>query len=270
MASVELRHAGPLAYREALPAGEASGASVVLVHGFPESSLMWEPLMERLTAAGRRCIAPDLYNLGDSRETGPATFERNMVVFTALMDDLDLGEVVLVVHDWGGFIGLAWACDHPSQVQALVISDTGFFSDGRWHGMADAMRGPEGEAIVEGLNRDGFGALLNGEGNAFPDAVLAAYWRPFEEGRGRRATLDFYRSMDFEKFAPWDGKLAAIPAPALIIWGAEDPFATMAAAKRFDRELPDSELVALEGVGHFVWDEEPERCADEVMRFLGA
>ena len=269
MATVELRHAGPLAYREAPPVGEASGPAVVLAHGFPESSLMWVPLMERLAAAGRRCVAPDLYNLGNSQEAGTATFERNLEAFTALMDDLDLGEVAVVVHDWGGFIALAWACDHPKQVQALVISDTGFFSDGRWHGMADAMRGPDGEAIVEGLNRQGFGALLNGDGNAFSEAEIDAYWQPFEEGRGRRATLDFYRSMNFEKLAPWDGKLARLAVPALILWGAEDPFATMAAAKRFDRELPDSQLVAIEGAGHFVWDEEPERCAAEVVRFLG-
>ena len=128
-----------------------------------------------------------------------------------------------------------------------MISDTGFFSDGRWHGMADAMRGPEGEAMVEGLNREGFGALLNGDGSAFSESVLDAYWQPFEEGRGRRATLDFYRSMDFEKLAPWDGKLAGLGVPALILWGAEDPFAVMAAAKRFDRELPDSQLVADRG-----------------------
>ena len=270
MAAVELRHAGPLAYREATPAGEAAGPAVVLVHGFPESSLMWEPLMERLAAAGRRCVAPDLYNLGDSDEAGPATFERNLEALTGLLGGLDLGEVAVVVHDWGGFVGLAWASDHPDQVTALVISDTGFFSDGRWHGMADAMRGPEGEALVEGLSREGFGALLNGDGNAFSEEVIDAYWRPFEEGRGRRATLDFYRSMDFEKLAPWDGKLAALGVPALILWGAEDPFATMAAAKRFDRELPHSELVAVEGAGHFVWAEEPQRCADEAMRFLGA
>jgi len=270
VAAVELRHAGPLAYREALPAGEASGPAVVLVHGFPESSLMWEPLMERLAAAGRRCVAPDLYNLGDSQETGPATFERSLEAFTALMDELDPGDVTVVVHDWGGFVGLAWACDHPEQVRSLVISDTGFFSDGRWHGMADAVRGAEGEKLIAAIDREGFGAMLNGDGNAFSEETLNAYWKPFADGRGQRATLDFYRSMDFEKLAPWDGKLAGLGVPALILWGAEDPFAIMAAAKRFDRELPDSRLVAIKGAGHFVWSEEPDRCGDEVLRFLGA
>jgi haloalkane dehalogenase len=268
VAAIELRHAGDLAYREALPAGEPTGATVVLLHGFPESSLMWEPLMVRLATAGRRCIAPDLYNLGDSTETRPATFEHSLQAFADLMDELALGEVVVVVHDWGGFVGLAWACDHAADLRGLVISDTGFFSDGRWHGLADAVRGPDGEGFVFGLDREGFGGMLNGSGSTFSDEELDAYWKPFAEGRGQRATLDFYRSMDFEKLAPWDGKLAQLSVPKLILWGAEDPFASMAAAKRFHRELPDSELVAIEGAGHFVWDEEPERCADEVLRFL--
>lgn len=267
MAAIELRRAGDLAYREAAPDGASEKLAVVCVHGFPESSLMWVPLMERLATAGHRCVAPDLYNLGDSTETGPATFERMLASFTGFMDQMALGRVIVVVHDWGGFIGLPWACDHPGDVAAMVISDTGFFSDGRWHGLADAIRGEDGEKFLESIDRDGFAAMLGG---AFDDAEIDAYWRPFEEGRGRRATLDFYRSMDFEKFTPWDGQLARIEVPSLIVWGEEDQFATLASAKRFQRELPGPEVVIVPGAGHFVWDEEPGRCVDEVADFLAA
>ena len=269
MGVAELRHAGPLAYREALPVGESSGPGVVFVHGYPESSLMWVSLMERLAEAGRRSIAPDLYNLGDSEETGPATFQRSLDAFTEFMDTHGEDEVVIVVHDWGGHVGLAWACDHPGQIAAMVISDTGFFSNARWHGLAETLRGPEGERLIESFDREGFGAMLNAGRDVFSAAEIDAYWRPFEEGRGRRATLDYYRSLDFEDLSPWDGKLAEIAAPTLILWGAEDPFAILRAGERFHRELSSSELVAIDGAGHFVWDEEPERCADEVLGFLG-
>lgn len=268
MGAVELRREGDLAYREAMPMGEPDGATVVLVHGYPESSLMWESLMGRLAAAGRRCVAPDLYNLGDSAETRPASFHGALEDFNAFMDRLALGDVVVVVHDWGGFIGLAWACDHPDQVAALVISDTGFFSNARWHGLGETIRGPEGDALLAGIDRDGFAGLLNGSGSVFSPELLDAYWRPFEEGRGRRATLDFYRSLDFSMLSPWDGKLAQLDVPSLILWGEDDPFATLAAARRFDRELPDTRMAIVEGAGHFVWDEAPARCADEVERFL--
>ncbi len=266
--TVELKRARQIAYREATPPGDPAGASVLCVHGFPESSRMWEPLMRALSA-DRRCVAPDLYCLGDSADPGPATFERNLRALGELHTELALGQVALVVHDWGGFVGLAWACEHPDLIDALVISNTGFFSDGRWHGMAEAMRSPRGEELVAALDRDGFAALLRADGAAFSDDDIAAYWAPFETGRGRKAILEFYRSMDFSKLEPYDGKLAELGVPTLLLWGALDQFAPLSGAKRFEREIPGAELVALAGVGHFAFDQEPVSCVREVSAFLG-
>jgi len=255
-------------YRETSPDGEESGDPVVLVHGFPESSRMWVPLMEALTAEGRRCVAPDLYCLGDSKDPGPATFERNLEALAELHEGLGLGPVALVVHDWGGFVGLAWACEHPDLVSALVISDTGFFSDGKWHGMAEAIRSEKGEEIMAAVDRDGFAGLLRVDGADFSDEEVGAYWRPFADGRGREATVEFYRSMDFEKLEPYQGKLGDLGVPALLVWGAEDKFAPLAGAKRFMREIPGSRLAAFQGAGHFVFDQKRERAAREVVGFL--
>jgi haloalkane dehalogenase len=255
-------------YIETTPDGEETSDPVLLVHGFPESSRMWEPLMNALSAQGRRCIAPDLYCLGDSDDPGPATFERNLEALGALHDELGLGQAAIVVHDWGGFIGLAWACENPDLVSALVISDCGFFPDGKWHGMAEAMRSPQGEEIVAGLDRDGFAGLIRADGATFSEEDVDAYWRPFAEGRGREATLEFYRSMDFEKLSPYDGKLAELGVPTLLVWGANDQFAPLAGAHRFEREIPGARLAAFEGAGHFVFDQEPERTTREVCDFL--
>jgi len=255
-------------YRETRPDGEESGDPVVLVHGFPESSRMWVPLMEALTAEGRRCVAPDLFCLGDSKDPGPATFERNLEALAELHEGLGLGPVALVVHDWGGFVGLAWACEHPGLVSALVISDTGFFSDGKWHGMAKAIRSEKGEEMMAAVDRDGFAGLLRADGADFSDEEVDAYWRPFADGRGREATVEFYRSMDFEKLEPYQGRLGELGVPALLVWGAEDKFAPLAGAKRFEGEIPGSRLAAFEGAGHFVFDQERERAAREVVGFL--
>jgi len=267
--AVELHRDPPVAWREARPRGEPTGAEVVCLHGFPESSRMWIGLLGALAKSGRRAVAPDLYALGDSTEFGAATFEHTRERFAAWMDSLDLGErVALVVHDWGGFIGLAWACEHPDRVEALVISDAGFFADGKWHGMAEAMRSDQGEAIVGSLEHDGFAAVLNGEREIFDADDVDAYWAPFADGRGQRATLEFYRSMDFEKLEPWADKLGELDVPTLLLWGADDPFAPLAGARRFERELRRPRLVAIEGAGHFVFDEEPQQCVAEVVSFL--
>lgn len=270
MPPIELRRAGEIAYREAVPDGAEEGVPVLLVHGFPESSRMWIPAMEALAAAGRRSVAPDLYGLGDSSGAGPATFERNLEALAGFCDALGLERVALVVHDWGGFVGLAWACEHPARVEALVISAAGFFSDGRWHGMAEAVRGEQGEELVAAMTREGFAGLMKAAGAEFSEAELDAYWAPFEDGRGRRATLDFYRSMDFAKLAPYEGGLAALGVPTLLLWGAADEFAPLSGARRFERQIPGARLVALEGVGHFVVDAERERCAREIVSFLAA
>jgi haloalkane dehalogenase len=270
MPSIELRRCGEIAYREARPDGAERGVPVLLLHGFPESSRMWGPAMRALAGAGRRCIAPDLYGLGDSEGEGPATFERNLEALDRFCDALQLGPAALVVHDWGGFVGLAWACEHPTRVEALVISATGFFSDGKWHGMAETVRGEQGAELVAAMTRDGFAALMRAAGDPFEEDDLDAYWAPFEDGRGRRATLDFYRSMDFVKLEPYQGKLGQLGVPTLLLWGTEDEFAPLAGARRFQREIPGSTLVAIEGAGHFVIDEQPERCARELVEFLTA
>ena len=176
--------------------------------------------------------------------------------------------MAVVVHDWGGFIGLAWACENPDLVSALVISDTGFFSDGKWHGMAKAMRSPQGEEIIGRDRPRRLRRAHPGRRRDFSEEDVDAYWRPFAEGRGREATIEFYRSMDFEKLAPYDGKLAELGVPTLLVWGADDQFAPLAGAHRFEREIPGARLAAFEGAGHFVFDQEPERTTREVCDFL--
>lgn len=270
MAAVELHKDGPVAYREAQPECEPSGTPVVLVHGFPESSLMYEPLMSALVDAGRPAYAPDLYALGDSTDFGEATFEHSRERFDAWVDELGLeGPLTIVVHDFGGFIGLSWACDHPDRLEKLVISDTGFFSDGKWHEMAQGLRSEHGEAIVEAIDRNLFAGLLNPEGKTvFSEAEIDAYWAPFERGDGGRATLEFYRSMDFDKLERYDGKLGELGVPTLIIWGADDPFSPTATAHRFANEIPGAELLLLEDTGHFVWDERTSETTAAVLKFL--
>jgi haloalkane dehalogenase len=270
MPAIELRRAGQIAYREARPDGSESGAAVLLLHGFPESSLMWEPAMQALAEAGRRCVAPDLYGLGDSADEGPATFEHNLATLGNFCDALQLERVALVVHDWGAFVGLAWACEHPDRIEALVISAAGFFSDGRWHGMAKAVRGEQGPEFVAAITREGFVGLMQGAGAPFDDEDLDAYWAPFEDGRGQRATLEFYRSMDFAKLERYEGKLGQLGVPTLLLWGADDEFAPLAGGRRFEREIGGSTLVVLDGAGHFVFDEQPERCMRELVGFLAA
>jgi haloalkane dehalogenase len=256
-----------LAHRET---GPPDGPVALLLHGYPESSYMWRHLMRAIAETGWRAVAPDLAGFGDSPPDPPGTWERHVESIERFHAELGLGPVVLVVHDWGGLIGLAWACDHPDAVRGLVLSDTGFFADGKWHGLARTMRTEgQGDELMRNLDRDGLAAMLSQTSSGMDEAAIDEYWRGFDGDERRRAHLDFYRSMDFEKLEPYEGRLAALGVPALLFWGADDPFASVAGAHRFDRELPDTELVVVEGTGHFVFEDAPERAAEAVTGFLG-
>jgi len=259
-----LKLAARLAYREA---GPPDGPVALLLHGFPESSYLWRHLLPALADAGWRAIAPDFAGFGESDPDLPGTWERHVESLERFRNELGIERCVPVVHDWGGLIGLRWACEHPEAVRALVISSTGFFADGRWHGMAEAMRAPgTGEQLLESIDRDGFAGLLRGLSPAFDDAAIEQYWTSLADPVRRRGVLDLYRSGDFEKLAGY--RLADLDVPALIVWGASDEFAPVGGAHRFERELSRTELVVLEDAGHFVWEEAPERSAEAVTGFL--
>jgi haloalkane dehalogenase len=256
-----------LAHREQ---GDADAPVALLLHGYPESSYMWRDLMPAIADAGWRAVAPDLAGFGDSPPDPPGTWERHRDSLASFHEELGLGPVVLVVHDWGGMIGLAWACEHPEAVRGLVISDTGFFADGKWHGMARAMREPgTGEEMMDNTTREVLGAMLGQVSSGIGDDALDEYWRGYADEERRRAHLELYRSLDFEKLGRYEGQLAGLGVPSLILWGENDAFAPVAGAERFHRELPDSELVVVDGAGHFVYEDAPQETATAVTEFLG-
>jgi haloalkane dehalogenase len=228
---------------------------------------MWEGVMPAIAAAGWHAVAPDFAGFGDSPPDSPGTWERHIEALERFRQELGIERCVPVMHDWGGLIGMRWACEHPDAVEALVISATGFFSDGKWHGMAKALKEPgTGEQLMDGFTREGFGAVLRQSSDGMSAEAIEHYWKAFGDAERRQGVLDLYRSGDFSKLEAYD--LAGLGVPALLVWGEEDEFAPVAGAHRFERELPDTELVVVEGARHFVWEDAPERCAEALTGFL--
>jgi haloalkane dehalogenase len=262
--------ASGMAYRETVPDGwDGSGPTALFLHGYPTSSYLWRNVLPAVAAAGCRAVAPDLPGFGDSPPDLPGTWERQVENVERFRRALGLERVILGVHDWGGLIGLRWACDHPSAVEALVLTDTGFFPDGKWHGMAKSLRTEgEGEQFLANVTPDLLAMAMRQISPALPDDAVEELWKAFGDEDRKRNQLDLYRSGDFEKLEPYRGKLTALGVPAKIVWGAKDEFAPVAGAYRFKKELPDAELVVLDDVGHFLMEDEPSRVASEIATFV--
>jgi haloalkane dehalogenase len=256
--------AAGLSYRES---GPADGPVALLLHGYPESSFMWTGVMPTLADAGWRAIAPDFAGFGDSPPDPPGTWRRHVESVERFRRELGIERCVPVVHDWGGLIGLRWVCEHPDGVEALVISSTGFFPDGKWHGMAHGLREPgTGEQLLDSIDRDAFGAVLRQQCPGMSDEALDEYWKAYADEARRRGQLELYRSGEFSELEQYE--LAALGVPALLLWGEDDEFAPVAGAHRFERELPVTELVIVDRARHFVWEDAPEECAEALTGFL--
>ena len=256
------------AYREWPGRGAAADRTVLCLHGYPTSSYLWRAVAPVMTARAH-VIAPDLPGFGDS-ELGPCTgtWEELAQFVDDFVGALDLAPVDLMVHDWGGLAGLWWLTEHPEKVRTLIITDTGFFSDGRWHAFAKTYRiAGAGEALIDAMTEEGMGGMLRGACPAMPDDALAEYWKSHNTLERRAAKLAMYRSGDFEKLAEREWKLGEVAPPTCIIWGAHDMFAPVGGGHRFHKRIPKTEMHILQA-GHFLQEEEPTTVGQFAADFL--
>jgi pimeloyl-ACP methyl ester carboxylesterase len=126
----------------------------------------------------------------------------------------------------------------------------------------------QGEELVDAMTEDGFIAMLGQLSTGIGPGDAREYFKAYADEPRRRGQLELYRSGDFSALAPYEGRLAALGVPALLLWGEDDPFAPVAGAKRFQREIPGAELEVVEGTGHFVVDDAPERYGELLAGFL--
>jgi pimeloyl-ACP methyl ester carboxylesterase len=245
------------------------GRPLLLLHGNPDSGLLWDSVAPIL-AARCRCLAPDLPGFGHSEV--PAGFSpalAGMAAFVAaLLEAAGIAEPLdLAAHDFGGPFALAWALRHPERVRRIVLINTLFFRDYRWHFWARVWRTPIlGELAMALMNRPLFARELNrGAGRKLDPAHVARTWA-LVTPRMKRMILTLYRAADPALFAPWEEGLPALLAqkPTLVLWGERDPYIPARFAARFGA----AEVVHLPDVGHWPPVEAPAEVAALMLRFL--
>ena len=245
------------------------GRPVLLVHGNPDSGMMWGGIARRL-APRCRCIAPDLPGFGDSDV--PAGFEPSLDGMARFVQQLvsavDIEPPIdLIAHDFGGPFAFAWAVQHAAAVRRIVAINTVFFSDYRWHFWARVWRTPIlGELSMAAMNRRMFAQeLRRGSDNRMPQEHIDRTWSLMTP-RLKREVLRLYRASDPANFSAWEEKFLALTAakPTLVIWGDRDPYIASRYAERFGA----SEVVHLAEVGHWAPVEAPAACADAIGRFF--
>ncbi|MFF5400599.1 alpha/beta fold hydrolase [Peribacillus butanolivorans] len=247
--------------------GNVSSPVVLLVHGFPESSLIWKEIVPKIVSLGYRAIAPDLPGFGHSDQFNiPSTWENYRQFVSNFLEKLKVDHVHLFCHDWGAIISLFWAGEHPEKILSLFVTDTIFAPDAEWHELAKFFRTPQiGEMTVEKLfsTRESFERLMKSGFPTITDELLDEFYSTFLTPEGRNIPLELYRSGDFKKIEK--GKLLQIQKPATIVWGENDIACPLNFAHQIrDNEIPQATIHTIPNVGHFV----PYEAAEEVNKVV--
>ncbi|MFN2611912.1 MAG: haloalkane dehalogenase [Solirubrobacterales bacterium] len=256
---------------------EGEGRPVLCFHGEPSWGYLYRKVLGRLRPAGFRVICPDLAGFGRSdkpTDIGWYSYDRHVELTAEHLDRLDLWDVVVVVQDWGGPIGLRWAVANAERVGALVILNTGLFT-GRvskgfmaWREFAEKNPDmPVGFVIQSATTSD------------LTDDVIASYEAPFPDAASKAGAASFPLLVPTSDGDPGAAEMRAIAdeltrweKPALVAFSDSDPvFPYPRAGERFVELIPTvDQQVKIEGAAHFLQEDAGERIATEVLSFLKA
>lgn len=250
--------------------GDAHEA-VVFIHGNPGSSRDWEELASRTSRFGRS-LAIDMPGFGqaDKPDHFDYTVDGYARHLAGALEALGVRRAHLVLHDFGGPWGLAWAVAHPEAFASVVLINIGVPLGYRWHCLARIWRTPIlGELFMATATRAGFRlSLKHGNPRGLPRDFVDRMYDDFDRAT-RRAVLRLYRATD-----PGEGAermaaaLRALDRPALVVWGVHDPYVPVSLAERQREVFPDAEIVYLEESGHWPFADDPHAVEDAVIPFL--
>lgn len=257
-------------YVESGPQGAEE--AVVFVHGNPGSSADWEQLVAA-TGTFARAVAID--HPGFGRADKPEIFDYTVAGYGEhlgrALDRLGIRRAHLVLHDFGGPWGLAWAAANPGALGSLVLIDTGLMPDYDWHAMARIWQTPVvGEVFNAVTNRFGFRTVLRiGQPTALPRPFVDRMYAQMDKGT-KRAILRLYRATRDVQGLSRDlaARLAGVDPPTLVVWGRHDPYIPVEQAHKQAEVFPGAEVAVLERSGHFPFADDPGGVADLVIPFL--
>ena len=231
---------------------------IVYLHGIPTSSFDW---LEPLELGGG--IAVDLPGFGRSGKRGDLDYSLGGHVrfVERLLDALELDRIRLCMHDWGAAVGLAWATRQPERVERLVVvNGVPLLRGFRWRGPARLVRTPVVGPIAVGFATKRVLRHLSRRASAtpspMPEPFVASVAAAFDLGT-ERATLRLLRSASPEVLAEAGAGLGAIAAPALVLWGAQDPYIPPRFGAGYAATLGDATLELVEDAGHWPWIDRP-------------
>ena len=254
---------------------EGEGAPVIFMHGEPTWSFLWRHVIPPVRDAGYRCLAPDLAGFGRSDkpiDIGWYSYDRHVAMTAALLEKLDLHGATIVVHDWGGPIGLRLAVEHAARIDRIVILDTGLFTGHQrmsdaWLAFRDFVARTEDLPV---------GFLVRGACKSDPgDQVIAAYDAPFgniaSKAGARAFPLLIPQTPDAPGAAAGQRVLEALredQRQTLVLWADSDPILPLAVGEHFAASIGREAPRVIENASHFLQEDQGPLIGRTIAEWL--
>ncbi len=261
---------------------EGQGSPVVMIHGNPSWSFYYRNLVTSLSTH-HQCIVPDHIGCGFSDKPGDEDYDYTLVNriddLEALLEHLEVNDnITLVVHDWGGMIGMGYAARYPERIKRLVILNTAAFHlpqtkklpAALWLGRNSWL----GTVLVRGFNAfSGIASVIGVKRKPMAKEIRQAYVAPFNSWKNRISTLRFIQDIplkpgdrnyqlvsdianDLEKFKT---------LPMLICWGLKDFVFDKHFLNEWQERFPGAKVHAFADCGHYILED----ASDEVIPLIG-
>src|ERR1700742_3511289 len=251
-----------------------SGPSVVLIHGIPTHGYLWRRVAALLVKSGREVITMDMLGYGGSdkphnADLGIAAQAKRI---SGALKTIGWSGGAVVGHDIGGGVAQLLAIDDRVRIRRLVLVDAIAYDSFPEPGIA-RLKDPVWDGILGAPDFDLSKGLTKGfiRGMVCTDRVtpelIAAYERPFHGVEGRLAYLRAARALRTEELSSRMGEVENLMTPTLIVWGAEDAFQPLAYGERLAAPMPHARMEVIDGAGHFLPEDQPERLAQLIADF---
>jgi cis-3-alkyl-4-acyloxetan-2-one decarboxylase len=260
--------------------GPPDAPPLLFVHGNPTWSYLWRRQIAELSSNGHRCVAFDHMGFGRSdkpRQLSAYSLERHVGNALALIDALDLSDVTLVAHDWGGPIGLGALLERADRMSRVILMNT-------WAWELPSFLPP----FLREFRTEGLGEILALGGNLFVESIpggmhrrdtdpvmMEAYRAPFPDYWSRAGTLAFQREIPLterDRSAPLMAsiheRLPHVAAPLKLVWGMRDPVFQPVFLEQWRELFPSAETVELADASHFVVEDSPDAVTGAIEDFL--
>lgn len=255
---------------------EGNGEVILMLHGNPTWSFFYRNLAKHFSSH-YRVVVPD--HMGCGLSSKPQDYEYTLKTHIEnvceLVEKLKLKGITLVVHDWGGAIGMGLATRFPHLIKKIVIMNTAAFRSMEIPARINILRNPAGEWFIRHFNAFAGPATFMATKKGLSPLVKKGFILPYNDFKSRIATAKFVQDIPMNDLHPTyhtlksiEEKLPDLKCPVLILWGEKDFCFTMSFQRRWREIFPKARTVTYPLAGHYLIEDERVSVINEIEAFL--